>query len=410
MSEANFTRRVIGQAGLVEEALADGRLRLPSPAAPSFVDLVNALHRGAGVPVASTPHGDKLAAHLFDRDHLVIVLVDGMGMAALDEPGYADLRGRVRMELDSVFPATTACAITTVATGLWPGRHGVPGWYGYLQERDLSVTVLRYTERHTGRALKRFGVELGDLWSEPSRFADATGDMEIHMPWRYVRSTFNRYLSGRCRARGYRSLRQAARRIRSRSRRLQRRRKRAVTFWYIPHYDTLCHDHGVVSTQARSLLGDLQGMLLELASALPDGARMALTADHGLIDLNRDQKVTIFDGDPLLDCLRAVPSGEGRTPHFHVRPGRGPELVERLTDRCGGRMAVLSLDEAEEMRLFGPEPLSDHARRRFGDYIGVTLEPLSVGYHQSEDDFGLRNVGIHGGMSPDEVRIPLIVL
>ena len=142
MSEANLTRRVTAQAALVEEALSDGRLRLPSPAVPSFVDLVNAMHRGAGVPVASTPHGDEIAKHLFDRDHLVIVLVDGMGMAALDDPACADLRGRVRMELDSVFPATTACAITTVATGLWPGRHGVPGWYAYLQERDLSVTVL----------------------------------------------------------------------------------------------------------------------------------------------------------------------------------------------------------------------------------------------------------------------------
>jgi hypothetical protein len=401
---------VTAQAALVEEALADGRLRLPSPAAPSFVDLVNAIHRGAGVPVAPTPHSDELGEHLFDRDHLVIVLVDGMGMAALDDPAYADLRGRVRMELDSVYPATTACAITTVATGLWPGRHGVPGWYAYLEERDLSVTVLPYTERDSGRGLERFGVELRELWPEPSRFAEVNRDMEIHMPARYVRSTFNRYLSGRCRARGYRSLRQAARRIRRRSRRLQRRGRRAVTFWYIPHYDTLCHDHGVASTQARGVLEDLQGMLLELAAALPDGARMALTADHGLIDLNRDQKVAIFDGDPLLDCLRTVPSGEGRTPHFHVRPGRGSELVERLTDRSGPRMAVLSLDEAEKMRLFGPDPLSDQARRRFGDYVGVTLEPLSVGYYQSADSMGLRNIGIHGGMSPDEVRIPLIVL
>ena len=83
-------------------------------------------------------------------------------------------------------------------------------------------------------------------------------------------------------------------------------------------------------------------MLLELAAALPDTARMVLTADHGLIDLDRDQRVAIFDGDPLLDCLRTVPSGEGRTPHFHVRPGRGSELVERLSDRCGDRMAVLA--------------------------------------------------------------------
>ena len=398
------------QAALVREALADGRVRLPSPAAPSFVDLVNAVHGGAGVAVAPAPHGDDIAKHLLDRDHLVIVLVDGMGMAALDDPAYADLRGRVRMELDSVFPATTACAITTVATGLWPGRHGVPGWYAYLQERDLSVTVLPYTERNSGRGLDRFGVELGDLWPEPSRFDEVTADMEMHMPKAYVRSTFNRYLSGRCRARGYRSLRQAARRIRRRSRRLQRRGRRAVTFWYIPHYDTLCHDRGVASPQARGILQDLQRMLLELAAALPDGARIALTADHGLIDLSPDQKVAIFDGDPLLDCLRAVPSGEGRTPHFHVRPGRGPELVERLADRCGARMAVLSLDETEELRLFGPEPLSDQARRRFGDYVGVTLEPLSVAYYRSEDSLGLKNVGIHGGMSPDEVRVPLVVL
>ena len=400
------------QAALVEEAIADGRLRLPSPAAPSFVDLVNAIHRGAGVPVAPTPHSDELGEHLFDRDHLVIVLVDGMGMAALDDPAYADLRGRVRMELDSVYPATTACAITTVATGLWPGRHGVPGWYAYLEERDLSVTVLPFTERHADRGLSRLGVQLTELWPEPSRFGEATGDVEIHMPARYVRSTFNRYLSGRCRARGYRSLKQAARRIRSRSRRLQRRGRRqaAVTFWYIPHYDTMCHEHGVAGRTARAVLRDLQGMLLELAAALPDTARMVLTADHGLIDLDRDQRVAIFDGDPLLDCLLTVPSGEGRTPHFHVQPGRGPELIERLADRCGGRMAVLSLDETEEMRLFGPEPLSDQARRRFGDYVGVTLESLSVGYYKSADSMGLRNIGIHGGMSPDEVRIPLIVL
>ena len=178
------------QAALVEEALADGRLRLPSPAAPSFVDLVNAIHRGVGVAVGPKAHSEDLAGHLFERDHLVIVLVDGMGMAALDDPAYADLRSRVRLELDSVYPATTACAITTVATGLWPGEHGVPGWYGYLQERDLSVTVLPFTERHSGRGLSRLGVELAEIWPEPSRFAEATGDMEIQMPARYVRSTF----------------------------------------------------------------------------------------------------------------------------------------------------------------------------------------------------------------------------
>ena len=401
-----------GHRALVEAALADGRLRRPSAAAPSFVDLVNALHRGAGAPVPPTPHSDALAEHLFDRDHLVIVLVDGMGMANLDDPAFADLRGRVRMELDSVFPATTACAMSTVATGLWPAQHGIPGWWAYLEERDLAVTVLPFVERDSGRRLRRYGVQPAELWPDPPRFAEVTGAMEMHVPFIYVRSAFNRFLSGRCRTRGYWSPQHASRRILRRSQRLHRRRSRrsAVTYWYIPQYDSACHEHGVAGVQSRSVLADLQGMLLELGEALPDDTRMVLTADHGLIDLDRERRVAMFDGDPLLDCLRTVPSGEGRTPQFHVQSGRETELIERLRERCGDAMAVLSQDEAEALRLFGPEPLSSHARRRFGDYLGIALAPTSVAYFKSADSSGLKHIGIHGGMSPDEVRIPLIVV
>ena len=201
--------------------------------------------------------------------------------------------------------------------------------------------------------------------------------MEIHMPWRYVRSTFNRYLSGRCRARGYQSLRQAARRIRRRSRWLQRRGTRAVTFWYIPHYDTLCHDHGVASTQA--------AVSWEISRACCwSWPRRCPTGRHGADGRSRpDRPDPRPEGGDLrwrpvarLPARRAE-RGRAHAPLPHPA-GPGPELVERLADRCGERMAVLSLDEAEEMRLFGPEPLSDQARRRFGDYVGVTLEPSAL--------------------------------
>ena len=151
-------------------------------------------------------------------------------------------------------------------------------------------------------------------------------------------------------------------------------------------------------------------MLREIAAAAPDNVRVAVTADHGLIDLGEGDRAPLFDGDPLLDCLLSMPSGEGRTPHFHVRPGKQRELVERLAERVGGRMAVLSQGEAEELRLFGPQPLSDFARRRFGDYVGIALAPFNLAYHTSPDSTSLRHVGVHGGMCPAEVRVPLIVL
>ena len=46
--------------------------------------------------------------------------------------------------------------------------------------------------------------------------------MQMHMPWKYLLSTFNRYLSGRCRTRGYWSLRHAQRQILRRIRGVRR--------------------------------------------------------------------------------------------------------------------------------------------------------------------------------------------
>ena len=397
-----------GQAARVEAAIRSGALRRPSAARPSFVDLVRSLQRGAGSPAAGAPHAGEIAGHLFDRERLVLVLVDGMGMAALADPAFADLRGGVRMELDAVFPATTACAMTTLATGLWPAQHGVPGWWAYLEEHDVEAVVLRYRERRSGRSLRRFGVRADDLWPHPPPFAQAGPEqIAYHYPPDIARSAFTRYLSGRRRTHGYRRLRRASRRIVGN---LRRRRAPAVTWWYIPDYDSACHKHGVAGAASRQTLADLQGLLLDFAAAAPDDVRVALTADHGLVDLQRRDRWALLDGDPVLDCLRAAPIGEARTPQFHVRPGREGELVERLIERAGERMAFLSRDEADDLRLFGPDPLGEQARRRFGDYIGIALAPFSVSWHKSADDPPLQHVGLHGGMTPDEVRIPLIVL
>ena len=400
-----------GQAAAVEAALRSGALRRPGAAQPSFVDLICAVHRGAGAEVTPSAHCETVAEHLFARRHLLLVLVDGMGMSALAHPDAADLRSRLRLELDSVFPATTACAMTTVATGKWPAQHGVPGWWAYLEEHATSATVLPFRERHSGRGLRRRGVRAADVWPLPSRFAEASRSMEMRVPLVYVLSTFSRYLSGNCRTRGYLSLRHAQRRILRRLRKLSARGgPPTITYWYIPDYDSACHTYGVAGAQSRATLRQIQDLLLELAAAAPDDAVVAATADHGLMDLEEGDRAPLFPGDPLLECLRCAPTGEGRTPHFHVRPGKAAELAARVADRAGDRLALLSQAEADDLRLFGPDPLSPLARQRFGDYIGIALAPFTLAYYPSADSTALHHVGVHGGMSPAEVRIPLLVL
>ena len=63
------------------------------------------------------------------------IVVDGLGYGYLTR-GHAgsSLRRHLRGSLTSVFPSTTATAITAFLTGLAPAQHGITGWHMYFPE------------------------------------------------------------------------------------------------------------------------------------------------------------------------------------------------------------------------------------------------------------------------------------
>jgi hypothetical protein len=70
--------------------------------------------------------------------------------------------------------------------------------------------------------------------------------------------------------------------------------------------------------------------------------------------------------------------------------------------------ALLSTDQVEQMRLLGPSRLTPLARRRFGDYMGIAPRPTGMGY--VPPGFAQPNhKGIHAGLSPGEMFVPLVM-
>jgi hypothetical protein len=49
--------------------------------------------------------------------------------------------------MTSVFPSTTASAITAFMTGLAPAQHGLTGWHMHLDEIDQTLAILPLTPR-----------------------------------------------------------------------------------------------------------------------------------------------------------------------------------------------------------------------------------------------------------------------
>ena len=79
-------------------------------------------------------------------DKVVVVVVDGLGAAALRaRGGHARTLAPALSKattIDSGFPTTTAAALTTLTTGTTPGEHGMVGYRVRDRESDTLVNLL----------------------------------------------------------------------------------------------------------------------------------------------------------------------------------------------------------------------------------------------------------------------------
>src|ERR1051325_10394926 len=118
----------------------------PDYAGGSLVNLVATLVAARGGKALHEPLRD------FTVDagvrNVVLLIIDGLGDNYLARRGKgSELARRRRGSLSSVFPSTTASAITTSYTGCTPVEHGITGWYTYFGEAGYVAAPLPFRTR-----------------------------------------------------------------------------------------------------------------------------------------------------------------------------------------------------------------------------------------------------------------------
>ncbi len=398
----------------VEGWFEQGRLVRPDPGVRNGVDLARALAAAAGADLGplgfDSPGARDLAARIGEAAHLVFVLVDGLGVSLLERlDGGGFLRGAQAGELRSVFPSATASAVTSLATGAWPAQHAVPGWWTRLPEHDLTAVALPFVDRATGTPLEKLGISTAVYPAGPL-LAHVPRDARVVQPGRLAGSAYSRYLCGPARSLGYRDL---AGGVDAVLERVEGAAAPTYTYLYAASVDKVCHDHGPAAEEALAELRAVEAELARLAAGLArHDARLVISADHGLIAPPQEAKHVLPGDDPLAAELIDAPSGEPRAPLFHVRAGREGAFAAAFAERFGHAFALLSLAEVEDLELYGPGPLGPEARARLGSFLALSpgpdvLLPRMAGVDEPQ---GMElMVGFHGGLLPDEVRIPLIL-
>lgn len=403
----------------VERLLAGfeaGTLLRPSVDIPNSVDLSRAIARlcgdarySEGANAAGAGSVDEIAGDIGPSEHIVFVMADGLGMTlleTLDEDSF--LRRRLVRELRSVFPSTTAAALTTLATGAWPGEHAVTGWWTHIAEISGPATVLPFINRVTGAPLARNGVTAEIAFPLKSRISSFDRSAVGILPNNLIRSVYSGYSLGRAIRRGYDSISNSVDRVLAR---LQIATGPSYTYLYLPQIDSAEHTTGVGSGATRAALADVNSGLERLAATMPESAILVVTSDHGHLDAFPAEPMLIREDDEIGRMLRFAPSGDARVNYYHVREDAFGRFADAFAERMPEQVVLLTPDELDDLELLGPGEMSALTRARIGDYIAISMDAAVFAWAAAGADGPdmSRLISHHSGLSPDEMRIPLII-
>lgn len=395
----------------LERCFEEGFLLHPLGTVPGSLDLIASLYRAAGAD-AAVPDGTgtgALSDSIGTGGHIVFVLVDGLGMNIFDRlPENGFLKTHFRTELRAVYPSTTASALVSMYSLQWPSRHAVLGWHTYLPEHRITATVLPYLDRATERPLGELGLTTQDVIPVSSTLDEVPRRVRSFMPERLETGGFSEWSSRGTPCVPFRNLQEAVRLVGLWMDDAVSAGTETLTYLYVPQLDTCQHRYGPHHDVVYLTLLGIDTLLETLHRKLSGRARLVVSADHGQIFVPAEHQYDLSDDAELLELLETPPTGEGRNPIFHVKPGEEERFRSRFTERVQGGFLLITPDNAEEHRLFGPGPLSPASRSRLGTFIGIALSPSAVRYFPPGKE-RYRHLGYHGGLSAEEMRVPLVV-
>src|SRR5690606_6838704 len=123
-----------------------------------------------------------------------------------------------------------------------------------------------------------------------------------------------------------------------------------VTVYY-GDLDSAGHLHGWGSEAWLEQLAIVDRLAERLAEALPPGAALYITADHGMITVT--EKIDV-EADPALTEGVALLGGEARVRYVYAVDGAADAVLEAWRERLAGRAWVVSRQEAVDAGWFGP--------------------------------------------------------
>jgi len=367
----------------------------------SIVNLMSSIARALGGTMPYPQLRQLPAKELRRTKRTVLLVVDGLGYEWLRAHGKGSfLERHLQSKMTSVFPSTTAAAMTTFFTGVAPQQHAFTGWNMLFKELGMVVAPLPPWTRSGHLPVPQFDVE-GLTNARPFFEIIRTKSAQV-IPKGYLGANYNDYLIRAARLYPYRTLNGFSRQVRKAA----RERRFVLAYW--PLFDKSCHQTGTDSSETLARFREIDRAVRGIAAGLHD-TTLIVTADHGFMDCSPKRTILLDHHPELLSALTVPLCGESRAAYAYVRPARTKAFERYVKRHLAHACTLMRSEELVSDGWYGRGKEDPRLRDRIGDYVlvmkdgWVVQDPVMGETHSG-------HIGRHGGVSKKEMLVPLIVV
>lgn len=355
---------------------------------------------------------DLIERSLEEHPRVVLVYFDAFGWRFLERHGeHALFAGASVERWTSRFPSTTTVHATTIHSGLPLGEHGLYEWHVLEPRLNRLVVPLWFSFAGDDRpgTLRDAGLAPHDLFPEQTLYRRLLPvPSHVALPAAFAHSQTSKALLREATvhpfdetAEGLAALCDAL-----------AAEERAYGTIYFDAADSLMH---VVGTEAPEVAAVMEATLSAIAEApWPEGTLVLLTADHGMEAISPERTTYVNVAWPELarhlaagaDGKPLAPAGSCRDLFLHVLPDRLDEVAARLGELLTEVADVRKVEDLLAEGLFGPH-VTDALTSRLANLV-VLPAPGEAAYWLEPGRFEQRYLGQHGGLTANELEIPLV--
>jgi len=384
----------------------------------------------ANAPLPAATFGGEVGPY----DHVILLFIDGFGWTHWERFGDGSPFLRrfaehgVVSKGTSMFPSTTAAHTSLLYSGALPSQTGVHEWFYYEPAVDKIITPLPFSRAGTleRETLKRddqldpasiFPPQTTALWLK-SKSEDRIQSF-VYQSGEYAYSTYSQHMQRGAQTVGFKTIAQGLTLLAD-SIAAQKPGAKTYHLLYIDTIDALGHRYGpgshVVAAEAEAVLYQLERFLHARLAREAHNVALLAFADHGQIETDPartaylDHELATIGGwmrtNRAGDLLK--PAGSKHDVFLYIRPECLDEAEAWFTACFGERMLVRRTTALVEDGFFGALPPTQKFWERVGNLVLLPRGADGVWWlHEGKAE---DKRGIHGGLTPDEVYIPLLFM